>query len=583
MKIGQLNRKHADFHGDTLQMYGDLFAGGEQIRKNIRRYLPQHDMEPSPVYDRRVKQAHYLGYIGPIVNYFASWLFTSPPRIDSDVTPPEFYAEWKEDCDGIGTDLEDFLRARFVDACISRRSYWCVEMADAPPQSMSRADWERAGLDRTWLRAVPASSLVNWRREPNGSWIWALEHSLTEELVEIEDEQPTVTHTWTQWRADGEHRRWQLAHRRDQRPDADTDVPEIEAPRTLVPGVPLVEMALPREMWLLNLLADGQLEHFRKMNALSWAIDRTCYAMPWFFLKDARKPPTMGRGYYGILSTDEKIEWPAPPAAPFSVVQEYSAKMRDEMHRVAHQMAIASDNNAAAVGRSGESKQADNRPTEIVLQAFGRYVREPTERTLDLISQARGDDLKWTVGGADSYSIASLEELTDTTAAIKVLGVQSPTLLREVSKRVAAAALPGASETLLGEIEKEIDAEPAAQPTDGVETTESTADAAAPVATTDEAVDPTTALNGAQVSSLLEIVQQVAARGIPRATGVQLISASFPLSITDAERVLGEVGRTFFAVPIAPSAPTEIQTTSSETTKDTPEDESEDDEDDAED
>ncbi len=62
-----------------------------------------------------------------------------------------------------------------------------------------------------------------------------------------------------------------------------------------------------------------------------------------------------------------------------------------------------------------------------------------------------------------------------------------------------------------------------------------------------QAKDPSAALNGAQVSSLLEIVNQVGSRQIPRETGIGLIVAAFPLSSDQAEALMGEVGATFFA------------------------------------
>lgn len=67
-----------------------------------------------------------------------------------------------------------------------------------------------------------------------------------------------------------------------------------------------------------------------------------------------------------------------------------------------------------------------------------------------------------------------------------------------------------------------------------------------------EAVDPSTALNGAQVSSLLEIVTAIAEKKLPRETGVALIAASFPLSTKEAEAVVGEVGKSFFIEPPEP-------------------------------
>lgn len=65
-----------------------------------------------------------------------------------------------------------------------------------------------------------------------------------------------------------------------------------------------------------------------------------------------------------------------------------------------------------------------------------------------------------------------------------------------------------------------------------------------------EAVDPTSALNGAQVTALLETVARVAKGEIPRETGVAIIAASFPLTEAQADKIMGSVGRGF--VPAAP-------------------------------
>jgi hypothetical protein len=64
-----------------------------------------------------------------------------------------------------------------------------------------------------------------------------------------------------------------------------------------------------------------------------------------------------------------------------------------------------------------------------------------------------------------------------------------------------------------------------------------------------EAVDPTTALNGAQVSALLEIVQGVVQGQIPRESAVEIIAGAFPLSTAEADRILGAVGRGFVPTP----------------------------------
>ena len=58
-------------------------------------------------------------------------------------------------------------------------------------------------------------------------------------------------------------------------------------------------------------------------------------------------------------------------------------------------------------------------------------------------------------------------------------------------------------------------------------------------------VDPGTALNGAQVSSLLEVILAVAQGSLPRETGVEIITAAFPVDRLTADRLMGEVGRGF--------------------------------------
>lgn len=64
-----------------------------------------------------------------------------------------------------------------------------------------------------------------------------------------------------------------------------------------------------------------------------------------------------------------------------------------------------------------------------------------------------------------------------------------------------------------------------------------------------EGVDPTTALNGAQVTALLQIIERVSMKLIPRATGVELIIAAFPIDRAMAERIMGDVGKSFVVSP----------------------------------
>jgi hypothetical protein len=57
------------------------------------------------------------------------------------------------------------------------------------------------------------------------------------------------------------------------------------------------------------------------------------------------------------------------------------------------------------------------------------------------------------------------------------------------------------------------------------------------------------ALNGAQVSSLLEVIAQVVAGQLPRDSAIEIIKVAFNLDHGTADRLLGEVGRGFTPTP----------------------------------
>jgi hypothetical protein len=71
-------------------------------------------------------------------------------------------------------------------------------------------------------------------------------------------------------------------------------------------------------------------------------------------------------------------------------VGDEAQKLVEEIHRVADQMAAGISNNAAAIGRSGDSKEADMMATAVVLAALGDRVRKPILDVLDLVARARG-------------------------------------------------------------------------------------------------------------------------------------------------------------------------------------------------
>jgi hypothetical protein len=179
--------------------------------------------------------------------------------------------------------------------------------------------------------------------------------------------------------------------------------------------------------------------------------------MPILKTLDRKRPPAMGTGYYLSLGVGESLEWPAPPSAPFDTISSYVDTLKDELHRVAIAMAQGVDNNAAAIGRSGESKDADANATQKILAALGKIVVLAWERTFDLVSQGRGESIRWQASGMDDYDDApDLGTLIEDVMSIDSLKIGSPTLDRELHTRVAMTALGECDEKTRAAVLEEI-------------------------------------------------------------------------------------------------------------------------------
>lgn len=467
MKLAQLERRHPKYDGETLRRYRLLFEGGAEWHRCAKEFLPRHDVEPSAVYKRRLKSARYLNYAAPLVGAFVAWLFTSSSGVrvrgsDGDELP-EWASSLKEDSNG-RTDLDEMLSRAMTEALVTGRAFLHVEAAEPPP-GLTLAEWQRQGYDRVQVETVHTERVTHWSTDGEGRFHWLLER---EECVEMEtfDAPEKRVIEWTLWSATESPRKWKLEVDPSKPLDPNIDVPEVTQEERdeleARPGVPFVCLDVPRNLWLLNLIADPVCAINEKRNALSWAIDRVCYAMPVLYSASKKPIGAMGAGYFLQLGANDRLEYPAPPSTPFDVIEAHIAGWKDELYRVAQQMAAGVDNNAAAVGRSGDSKAVDAEATTIVLRKLGALVRDALERIYDMAADLLGQPERFAAYGLDSFKLESVGSIVEVISGVELASVQSPTLRAELHKQLASRALPHVPTEVLSKINAEIDAANAA-------------------------------------------------------------------------------------------------------------------------
>jgi hypothetical protein len=217
-----------------------------------------------------------------------------------------------------------------------------------------------------------------------------------------------------------------------------------------------VKLAVTDGLWLANKAALLQQEHFNKSNALAWALHMGLFAMPVIY-SEREWQQIVGEAYYIQLGPNDRFGWTEPEGNVFQIAADNLDRIKDEIYRVCYLMTQAGGREARHLGQSGESKKRDFAVTHEVLRSYGGTVKSFLKRILDLVAAARRDDVGLTVSGMDDFDAPNLEDEVEAVRGLKELGIGSPRLEKEASKRVAMRYLEGADQQTKSEVLEEIE------------------------------------------------------------------------------------------------------------------------------
>jgi hypothetical protein len=455
--VFEIDREHPEYKTKrtALKRYADLYAGGEQFLNNAAEYLVQRHKEPFEVYQERLQRAFYENYIGSIVDWYAATLFRREPLLAFE-GPNEagrrFFGQFIEDCDLRGTNLTDFLRRRFVEALVQGSSYILVDFPKIPILPGSRADEDTLGASRAYLVGYSAQDLTNWSFDEKGRFDWAV--LKTEQLRKPSPaDEWSVETTWTYYDK-SEYRKY----RRVRRDDQGGEIALVDAgPHGLAKQrmVPLFRVEVPDGLWLLNKAGSLQLEHFNKSNALSWALTMGLFATPVIY-SDRKFNQIVGESYYIQLGPEDKFGWAEPEGRVYEIAAQNLARLQEEIYRVCYLLHMGGPIGSQQQ-QSGLSKVRDYSITQEVLRSYGDSVKDVTRRVLLSIEAAREDGLRVDVSGLDEFDIGDFSaELADAERLLG-LGIGSPTLKKQVFRKLALKYLCDVRQDIKDEIAAEIE------------------------------------------------------------------------------------------------------------------------------
>lgn len=463
--IEQLNQRHPSVDYEEEEDVEALYKGGKYLEKRLDRFLPKRAREMHERHSLRKRESHYRNYLGAIIDYFAAMLFTSKPSAtakrngETVAEPDPFYAKFREDCDGLGCDIDAFFKARITDAMVFRRAWFAIEQPDtgsdepdaARRPASSRSEFEESKLGDCRLRELDHDYVLDWEHAESGGLEWVLVKSTIRRRTALGGGRSMVTDRWEHYLTDRVDT-YEITYDEKVKPSDNTEVRKVATRYHTFGRVPVVCLELKEALWAAGRLKSPQLAHFRSSNAQSWSLSNTCFAMPVAKVgdPDSAKDSNIahGAGYAIYLFKDESWEWEAPPTEHFAALDTEIKSHKDEIFRIAHQMALGVENNAAAVGRSALSKQSDHQSTRVVLTAYGRVVKEAIELVYDMVSAARGDGLTWSIGGLDDFAAVDLAGLLEIANELTTAGgIPSKAFNEDFKFKLASSILPDADES----------------------------------------------------------------------------------------------------------------------------------------
>ncbi len=427
--------------------YRHLYAGGEEIRQNASEYLAPRQREPRDVYSERLSRVFYENYAGSIVDWYAATLFRREPILSfegENGRAKEFFGQFAEDCDLKGTALSDFFRKRFTETLVYGASYVLIDFPRREGWAGSRAEEDALGISRAYLVGYTPEDLVNWQRDGRGNLEWA--------VIRLKEPGPGEKDR------DGYWVRYDRTEYSLYRSDGKREELIDRGLHGLAPfgRVPLIEMTVPEGLWLMNKAALLQLEHFNKSNALSWALTMGLFAMPVVYT-DREWEQMVGESYYIQLGPEDRFGWTEPEGKVYQIAAENLERLKDEIYRVCYLLTQAGGPMAGGVAQSGWSKQRDYAITQEILRAYGDVVKDTIRRVLRAVNDARGDGLTIGVAGMDEFDIGEFSnELSDAERLLN-LGIESPTLRKQILKRLASKYLCDVRQEIKDRIAEEIE------------------------------------------------------------------------------------------------------------------------------
>lgn len=477
-----------------------LYEGGTVIEAGAEQMLIKQPKENSDLYQARIESFNYENYAGSSVDWYLAALYEKPPRIepivdDGDAVPggqtnddagavvdprdtlaaddAEFWDDFDENCDRSGTPFLEHAREYFKNLLVYGMASTLIDLPAKTDEYANYAAQKAAGALDPYLVTLDPKQIINYSFDEDGNLNWVVVYSRQERSESVFDK-VQVFDCWyyfdKQNFARYEHQVTTSGAAEGLPSDLNTG-DGSEAMATLVDSgnhalydqnrVPVVQTFLPKGLWLMNRAYLVAKKALNLSNNLDWSLKMSALAMP-VVKMDGEFSLIASEATMIKLPLKSEFSWAEPEGKSHKLLADRCATLMQDVYRSFYLIAQARTVQSTPMAQSGVSKEMDMAPSKKVLNLFGDVMRSCIKKLYDGVSQARHDELEWSVQGLQ-FPQDPPDDVLSFVQTAKSMSVPSPTFERELNKMVVDASLPDASTTLKTTIYNEVAKAPTAK------------------------------------------------------------------------------------------------------------------------
>jgi hypothetical protein len=454
LKIKQLSTKRDFEESAYLEKILNIYRGGLAFENNITDYCIKHQDPSASKQNQELMKKSLNNYLSQIINYYTGVLFSNGFEITSMKKVPKWIGSFKENANGVGTDLHDLVRECFSSALVCGSGYAAVTVPTTK-EELTQLEYEKAGLDVPIVKLYSEDCLVDYHEADNGELEWIIFQTKEKYRPTILNDKYMIRYCWHVYDKKGYYRYENIVDGMYGFDPEKSLTPVLEIKHDLG-VVQIARICLPKNLVLGDKLYPLQLRHLLLNSMLSWIISRNANPLPIMMMENPGLLDSQDMRYGLVLGQNDKYDTSPDTLGSISGLLSVIEDCKNELYRVANLNNLSSSD---TVEISGVSKMVDLNAANQSLKAYSSIISEFVLDILKLASKmnnSKVDEVNVNLFLGDNYDL----EVTSRILTQLKIDVSIPDIAKkEISKKYVNVLLPALDEKTKQKIFDEIDKE----------------------------------------------------------------------------------------------------------------------------